>query len=58
MHLPGFERQPQRLAGPEQMRLADDFVKRARAQPLRQWRSRLVLGEKIVHCEPEGAVNR
>ena len=43
-----FEREPQRLARAEQMRLADDLVERRAAAALGQRRRRLALFEQVA----------
>lgn len=54
MRLPGLERQTQRLAGAEQMLLADHFVRRLRAQLLRERGTRInrVPRKQIGQCAP------
>jgi hypothetical protein len=49
MGLTRFECKTQRLAGAEQMTLADDVVERARSQPLRERRGRFAFSEEIIH---------
>jgi FKBP-type peptidyl-prolyl cis-trans isomerase FkpA len=44
-----LERDPQRLAGPEEVRLSDDLVDRARSHAFRQWHGGGVGGEQILH---------
>ena len=47
--LPRLEREPQRLARPEEVALPDDLVERARPQPLGERRRGLALAEEIIH---------
>jgi hypothetical protein len=49
MGLARFEREPERLARPQEMALPYDLVERARAQLLRKRRRGFALGEKIIH---------
>ena len=57
MGLAGLEHQVQRLAGAQQMALADDFVDGARAQGFGQWRGRLVF-EQVIHGSLRRRVDR
>ena len=52
MRLAGFERQPQRLARPEQVLLADHLVRRMRAQLLGERRATVngVGGKQIAQA--------
>jgi hypothetical protein len=49
MRLPGAKSEPQRLARPEEVGLAYDFIERARAELLGKRCVRLPLCEKIIH---------
>ena len=49
MRLAGFDRPPQRVAGAEQMGLADDISENTRPQTLRERRCRLGGFKKFVH---------
>ncbi len=52
MQLAGLERQAQRPALAQQMRLADDFVDMLRAQPFGERCGRLNSGEQVAHQSP------
>jgi hypothetical protein len=51
MRLARLEREAQRLAGSEEVALADDLVDRFRAQRLGERSRRLGLAEQIAHRE-------